>query len=79
MIDPEQNYNIHDKELLAIVLVFAQWRVYIKGASNIEVLIDYKNLIYFIITKQLNRRQVRWSELLKQYKFKITYSPGKNN
>ena len=79
MTDPEQNYDIHDKELLAIVLAFQQWRVYAEGATDIEVLTDHKNLIYFTTTKQLNRRQVRWSELLGQHKFKITYSPGKDN
>ena len=79
MTDTEQNYDIHDKELLAIVDAFQQWRVYAEGASDTEVFTDHKNLIYFTTTKQLNRRQVRWAELLGQYKFKITYTPGKDN
>jgi len=79
LTDTEQNYDIHDKELLAIVAAFEQWRVYAEGANDIEVLTDHKNLIYFTTSKVLNKRQVRWSELLGQYKFKITYTPGKDN
>lgn len=79
LTDTEQNYDIHDKELMAIVLAFQQWRMYAEGATDIEVLTDHKNLIYFTTTKQLNRRQTRWSEQLGQYKFRITYTPGKDN
>jgi len=75
----EQNYDIHDKELLAIVAALQQWRVYAEGAPGLEILTDHKNLLYFTTTKQLNRRQTRWSELLGQYKFKISYTPGKEN
>ena len=50
------NYNIHNKELLAIVKTFREWRVYLKGLNHIvEVYTDHKNLIYFTTTKQLNR------------------------
>ena len=59
MISAELNYDIHDKELLAIVAVFQIWRVYVEGTSDIIVFTDHKNLINFCITKQLNRRQVR--------------------
>jgi hypothetical protein len=40
---------------------------------------DHKNLLYFIITKELNWWQVCWSKLLGQYKFTIKYIPGKEN
>ena len=40
---------------------------------------DYKNLINFCTTKQFNRRQIRWLELLSQYKFKIEYRSEKKN
>ena len=54
------NYEIHDKELLAIVEAMAHWRHYLEGSTHmVQVYIDYKNLIYFTTTKQLNRRQVR--------------------
>jgi hypothetical protein len=79
LTDPEQNYDIHDKELLAVVTALQHWRVYAEGSSDIEIYTDHKNLIHFTTTKQLNKRQVRWSELLGQYKFKIIYTPGKDN
>jgi len=51
----ELNYDIHDKELLAIVVAMEQWRVYLKGSTYpIQVWTDYKNLIYFTTTKILN-------------------------
>ena len=60
MSSQELNYDIHDKELLAIVLAFEQWRVYLAGSTKrITVFTDHKNLAYFITTKTLNRRQVR--------------------
>jgi len=52
----EQNYDIYDKELLAIVLAFQDWRVYLEGSPHqVRVLSDYENLKHFLTTKQLNR------------------------
>jgi hypothetical protein len=65
LIQAELNYDIHDKELLAIVVAFKTWRVYLEGARyTIIVKIDHKNLMFFIITKELMRRQARWAEIL---------------
>lgn len=75
----EQNYDIHDKELLAIIVALEGWRVYIEGTPDVTIYTDHKNLLNFTTTKQLNRRQVRWSELLGQYKSKILYTLGKMN
>jgi len=75
----KQNYDIHDKELLAIVAALESWRVYIEGALGLTILIDHKNLLHFTTTKELNKRQVRWSKKLGQYKFKILYILGKEN
>ncbi len=75
----EQNYDIHDKELLAIVAFLESWSVYTEGSPELTILTDHKNLLHFTTTKQLNRRQVRWSERLGQYKFRIQYTPGKDN
>ena len=55
----EQNYDIYDKELLAIVAALETWRVYAEGLPDLTIFTDYKNLLHFTITKQLNRRQVR--------------------
>jgi hypothetical protein len=76
---PELNYEIYDKEMLAIVTAFKEWRAYLEGAVHpITVYTDHKNLEYFATTKVLNRRQARWSELLANYNFTIVYRPGKS-
>ena len=54
----EYNYKIYNKKLLAIIRYFEKWRPELEGApSPIKVIIDYKNLEYFITTKLLNCRQ----------------------
>ena len=56
----ELNYNVHDKELLAIFEAFKIWRHYLEGsASPIDVVMDHKNLEYFSTTKILTRQQAR--------------------
>lgn len=73
----ELNYEIHDKEMLTIVESFKVWRHYCES-SNITVLVhtDHKSLEYFTTTKQLNRRQARWSVFLQEFDFTIRYHPG---
>jgi hypothetical protein len=57
----ELNYEVHDKELLAIVEAFRHWRVYLEGhAHEISVITDHKNLTTFLTTKVLERRLARW-------------------
>jgi hypothetical protein len=73
----ECNYEIYDKELLAIIRCFEQWRSELEGAAfPIMVLSDHKNLQYFTTTKQLSHRQARWSEYLSRFQFTIKYRPG---
>jgi hypothetical protein len=75
----ECNYEIYDKELMAIVRCFEEWRPELEStASPIQVLSDHRNLEYFMSTKLLNRRQARWSEFLSRFNFKIVYRPGKS-
>jgi len=72
LTDAELNYEIHDKKLLAIVNFFKQWRVYLKESRHqIQVYTDHKNLLYFMIMKILNRRQIRWLKELSSYNFQI--------
>ena len=59
MTQVEQNYDIHDKELLAVVNTLKHWRVYTESSSELTILTDYKNLTMFTTTKKLNRQQVR--------------------
>ena len=53
---PELNYDIHDKELLAIFEAFKCWRHYLEGSPTlVDVVTDHKNLEYFSTTKLLTR------------------------
>jgi hypothetical protein len=55
IIPAELNYNIYNKELLVIVTALWHWRIYLEGAKhNITMILDHKNLTYFLITKVLN-------------------------
>ena len=74
----ELNYNVHDKELLAIFEAFKSWRHYLEGTPTpIDVITDHKNLKYFSTTKVLTQRQARWSEFLSQFNLVIHFCPGK--
>ena len=74
----ECNYEIYDKELMAIVRCFEELRSELEGALHpIQVLSYHGNLEYFMSTKLLNRRQTQWAEFLYRFNFKIVYHPGK--
>src|SRR6266536_431634 len=74
------NYQIHDKEILAIVKSLEEWRPELQRKQDrFEIYTDHKSLEYFMTTKQLTARQARWAEALSEYYFIITYRPGKDN
>jgi hypothetical protein len=76
----ELNYKVHDKEILAIIKSFANWRAELTSTPHqICIYTDHKALEYFMSTKSLNARQARWAELLADYHFLIVYRPGKQN
>ena len=76
----ELNYNIYNKELLVIVTVLKKWRAFLQGIIKLFIIkIDYKNLIKFLITKELNYRQVKQVKMLIEYYFKIKYIKGMDN
>ena len=76
-IPAEINYETHDKQLLAVVTAFMQWRTYLGGSPvKIKVLSDHNNLRYFATTKVLNRRQSRWSMILSEFDFIIHHRRG---
>ena len=80
MIPAECNYEVHDKEFLAIVFAFKQWRHYFEGArEQVLVLTDHRNLSRFMTTTKLSSRQVRWAQELSRYNFVIDYRPGSKN
>ena len=73
----ESNYEIYDKELMAIVRAFEEWRPELEGSpKSIDIITDHRNLEYFMSSKQLSRRQARWSEFLSRFNFIIKYRPG---
>ena len=75
----EQNYEIHDKKLLAIVTFLKTLKIYAKETSEFIILMNYKNFVFFIITKKLNQKQIKWLKKFAQYRFKIRYTSNKNN
>src|SRR3954466_13743971 len=56
----EHNYEIYDKELLAIITAFDKWQQYLIGVKEIEVFTDHQNITYVRKLQRLNRRQARW-------------------
>ncbi|KAL0559098.1 hypothetical protein IC582_003688 [Cucumis melo] len=74
----EQNYPTHDLELAAVVFALKIWRHYLYG-EKIQIFTDHKSLKYFFTKKELNMRQRRWLELVKDYDCEILYHPGKAN
>jgi hypothetical protein len=75
----KRNYDIYDKELLAIVKTLKEFRAELMSVGNMLVLTDHKNLEYFTTTKLLNSRQARWAEELAAFDFTISYRPGPLN
>ena len=70
----EINYEIHDKELLAITSAFKEWRRYLEGARHIIIVnMDHRGLEWFTQNKPLNRRQARWALELDGFDFQIIY------
>jgi ribonuclease HI len=74
----ELNYPIHDLELAAIVHALKIWRHYIMG-TKCQVYTDHKSLKYIFTQKDLNLRQHRWLELIKDYDLEIHYHLGEAN
>ena len=73
----ECNYQIHDKELLAIINALKEWESELISVINFQILTDHRNLRYFTTMKRLNERQMRWADILSRYNFTLHYRPGK--
>ena len=74
----EKNYPTHDLELVAIVFALKIWRHYLYG-EKCFIYTDHKSLKYLPSQRELNLRQRRWMELIKDYDCVIDYHPGKAN
>ncbi|KAH9244120.1 hypothetical protein BASA81_018502 [Batrachochytrium salamandrivorans] len=80
MVPAERNYEIYDKELLAVTVCLKEWRHFLQNSVHpFTILTDHKNLEFFMTSKQLTRRQARWSELLSEFTFRLSYRPGSHN
>src|SRR5271154_267084 len=76
----EQNYDTHDKELLAIVAALQEWRLHLEGTEKrILILTDHRNLEYWKTARNFNRQHARWYLLLASFHFDIQYRPGKQS
>lgn len=77
LLPAEQNYQIHDKELLAVVTAFEKWRHFLDTTRHrTRVLSDHRNLVYFTTSRLLNRRQIRWSQFLAEFDYVIEHRAG---
>jgi len=76
--DYETRYPTHDLELTAVVFALKIWRHYLYGVKC-NIYTDHKSLKYFFTQKDLNMRQRRWLELVKDYECDIKYQSGKAN
>jgi hypothetical protein len=74
----EQNYPTHDLELAAVVHALKIWRHYLMGA-HCNIYTDHKSLKYIFTQADLNMRQRRWLELIKDYDLEVHYHPSKAN
>jgi hypothetical protein len=80
LTETQRNYEIYDKEMLAIMLALEEWRHYLIGAEDVfEVWTDHQNLQYFRQPQKVNRRQARWLTELAQYHFTLHHKPGTSN
>jgi len=73
----EKNYEIHNKEMLAVIRCLEAWRHFLEGAQiKFKVCMDHKNLEYFMSSQKLNRCQARWALFLSRFDFKLVHVPG---
>ncbi|KAL0176816.1 hypothetical protein M9458_029146, partial [Cirrhinus mrigala] len=76
----EQNYDVGNRELLAMKAALEEWRHWLEGAKlPFTVLTDHRNLEYLRSAKRLNQRQARWALFFTHFKFTVTYRPGSKN
>ena len=76
----EQNYEIYDREMLAIVEALKDWRYFLEGLPNtFEIVTDHANLKFWTTAQDLSRRQARWALWLSRFDFKLIHRSGKSN
>ena len=76
---PERNYEIHDKEILAVICYLEDWGHYLEGINKeFKIWTDHKNLQYFMSSQKLNHRQARWALYLSRFNLVLKHVPGKS-
>lgn len=75
----EQNYPVHEREMLALIAALKHWRHYLQGAVRSRAYTDHASLKYFSTQPHLNPRQARWMETLQEFNVYIDYLPGRAN
>ena len=80
MSPAQRNYQIYDKELLAVINSIDEWRPYLLGATeSIEVFTDHKNLEFYCKPQDLTRRQAGWIPQLQEFHLRLIHRPGRLN
>jgi hypothetical protein len=74
----EEHYPTHDLELAVVVMALRTWQHYLHG-NVVHIFTDHKSLKYIFTQPDLNMRQRRWFELIKDYELEVHYHPGKAN
>ena len=73
----EWNYDIYDRELLAVILALSKWKHYLQGTSHpVSIITDHKNLSYIKDPRKLSRRQACWSLFLQDFHIEWIVTPG---
>ncbi|KIK13956.1 hypothetical protein PISMIDRAFT_17634 [Pisolithus microcarpus 441] len=77
MTPPKRNYQVFDKEMLAIIQALETWRHYLKATPyEFEIWTDHSNLQYFKMAQNLDCRQAQWAQYLLRFNYKLVYKPG---
>jgi hypothetical protein len=79
MTPAECNYEIYDKEMLAIVACLNEWSEWLKPMASFVVRTDHKNLEYYKRPQKLSERQIRWMQEFSQFNHKLEFKPGRLN
>lgn len=74
------NYDVGDRELLAIKIALEEWIHWLEGTEQLFLMwTDHKNLEYLKTTKRLNARQARWALFFNRFNFSLSFRPGSKN
>lgn len=79
MSDAERNYDVREKEFMALMKACLHWRHYLHGTQPFTLLTDHDSLKYMKTMPELKGRLARWVEKMQEFDFKIEHVPGKTN